>query len=319
MAETAATQLRRLLAVIPALADGEEHSLADIAARVNVAPGTLLRDLQSLAVRFDEPGGFVEGLQLYIEADRVSAVTNHFLRPMRLTLQELHALDLGLSMLRLERPPHEHGTIERARERLRKAMVHIPPGDLRDGVRVAELPVQGHEDHLSALREALRARHKVELTYRRASSPESSTRTICPYAFVVASGTWYLIAYCETARSVRVFRLDRIMEVRPLDNPYEVPETFTVSQYLSEGRVFHHPEPRRMRVRYSPAIARWIAERERVEPDSDGSVTIDHPLADEDWGVRHVLQYGAEAEVLEPAELRRLVGERLTQAAAALP
>ena len=318
MAETAATQLRRILAVIPALADGEEHSLSDIASRVDVAPRTLLKDLQSLAIRFDEPGGFVEGLQLYIEADRVSAVTNHFLRPMRLTLQELHALDLGLSMVRLERPPHEHTAIERARDRLQKAMVHIPAGELRDGVRVAELPVEGHQEHLSILRDALTARQKVDLTYRRASSPTPSARTICPYAFVVASGMWYLIAYCETAASVRVFRLDRVVEVRALDKVYEMPATFRVTEYVVEGRVFHHPEPLRMRVRYSASIARWIAERERVEPDPDGSVTIDHPLADEDWGVRHVLQYGSEAEVLEPPGLRKLVADRLKQAAAAL-
>lgn len=314
MAETAAIQLRRILAVIPALADGEEHSLADIADRVDVGPGTLLKDLQSLAIRFDEPGGFVEGLQLYIEADRVSAVTNHFLRPMRLTLQELHALDLGLAMLRHERPPHEHGAIERARDRLQKAMVHIPAGELRDGLRVAELPAAGHQEHLAVLREALGTCHKVELTYRRASSHEATTRTICPYSFIVASGMWYLIAYCETAGSVRVFRMDRVVEVRALEKEYVVPETFAVASYLSEGRVFHHPEPRRMRVRYSAGIARWIAERENVELDADGSVTIDHPLADEDWGVRHVLQYGPEAEVLEPAAIRDLVRARLAAA-----
>lgn len=71
-------------------------------------------------------------------------------------------------------------------------------------------------------------------------------------------------------------------------------------------------------MRYSAGIARWIAERERVELDADGSVTIDHPLADEDWGVRHVLQYGAEAEVISPPEIRALVRGRLEGAAVAL-
>lgn len=36
----------------------------------------------------------------------------------------------------------------------------------------------------------------------------------------------------------------------------------------------------------------------------------------EAWGVRHVLQYGPEAEVLEPAWMRELVVERLQQMAA---
>jgi hypothetical protein len=50
-----------------------------------------------------------------------------------------------------------------------------------------------------------------------------------------------------------------------------------------------------MKVKYSPKIARWIAEREGVELDADGSLTIEHPLADQEWGVRHVLQYGPDA------------------------
>ena len=66
-----------------------------------------------------------------------------------------------------------------------------------------------------------------------------------------------------------------------------------------------------MLVHYSPRIARWIAEREGVELEADGSLTMEHPLADVQWGVRHVLQYGPDAEVLEPAEVREEVARRL--------
>jgi predicted DNA-binding transcriptional regulator YafY len=66
-----------------------------------------------------------------------------------------------------------------------------------------------------------------------------------------------------------------------------------------------------MKVRYSAKIARWIAERERVPLDTDGSLTMEHPLADHDWAVRHVLQYGAEAEALEPQSLRDDIVRRL--------
>ena len=65
------------------------------------------------------------------------------------------------------------------------------------------------------------------------------------------------------------------------------------------------------RIRYAPRIARWIAEREGVAPDADGAVTLDWPLADVDWAVRHVLQYAGDARVLEPAELRAAVAARV--------
>ena len=66
-----------------------------------------------------------------------------------------------------------------------------------------------------------------------------------------------------------------------------------------------------LRVRYSPKVARWIAEREGKPIDADGSLTLEHPLADTDWAVRHVLQYGPDAEVLEPAAVREEIVRRL--------
>ena len=72
---------------------------------------------------------------------------------------------------------------------------------------------------------------------------------------------------------------------------------------------------RRSRERFGsgirPRIARWIAEREGKTLAEDGSLTMEHPLADTDWAVRHVLQYGPEVTVLEPAEVREAVVQRL--------
>ena len=69
-------------------------------------------------------------------------------------------------------------------------------------------------------------------------------------------------------------------------------------------------------MRYSPRIARWIAEREGKPLAEDGSLTLDHPLADTDWAVRHVLQYGPDATVVEPMEVREAVVRRLEAMAA---
>jgi predicted DNA-binding transcriptional regulator YafY len=66
-------------------------------------------------------------------------------------------------------------------------------------------------------------------------------------------------------------------------------------------------------IRYSPRIARWIAEREEGDQEEDGSFTVSHPLADDAWAVRHVLQYGPEAEVLAPWRIRERVSATLRE------
>ncbi|HET7599723.1 MAG TPA: WYL domain-containing protein [Gemmatimonadales bacterium] len=311
MPETAADKLRRVLLLIPELADGKPHSVAVIAKRLGVDRQTLLRDLESLSVRFDDPGGFVEGVQIFLEEEQVALQSNHFLRPMRLTVAELGALELGLALLRSERPAEEHPVLDRARARLARALARLPDDPPPDDFRAAATGSEADAATLSAIRRGMRAGHKLAITYRASGARESSERTVCPYAPVFASGAWYLVAHCERSAGLRVFRLDRIESVRETGESYTVPADFALDAVVHEGKVFHGEPQEVVRVRYGPAVARWIAEREGRAVDPGGSLTLEHPLADEHWVVRHVLQYGADAEVLGPESAREAVRERL--------
>jgi len=122
---------------------------------------------------------------------------------------------------------------------------------------------------------------------------------------------WYAVARDEGADDVRIFRLDRIEQVEQLDARYESPREFSLDSMVAEGRAFQTAGADTLRVRYSPRIARWIAEREGKQLEEDGSLTMDHPLADGEWAVRHVLQYGPDAEVLEPKQIRDAIKRRL--------
>ena len=311
MAETAATQLSRLLRVIPRIADGEEHRLTSVAKLAEVDPKVVLGDLRAVALRLDDPAGYVEGVSICIEADQVSVSTPHFLRPMRLTLAELCALELGLAMLRGERPPDERPAIDRARDRLRAAIARLPDEAIPEGLRTADAGASGDPGLLAAIRAAIRDRRELRLAYRKSGATESTSRVVQPYAVVAASGAWYVIGHCARSEAVRVFRLDRVESVEQLDGHYEVAADFSLANVLKDGRVFSGAAPSRLRVRYSPRIARWIAEREGLEVEADGSLVMEHPLADLDWAVRHVLQYGADAEVLGPEVVREEIVRRL--------
>ena len=318
MAEKAAERLRRMLILIPRLGDGEPHRLDELATDVGTDRGTLVRDIETLVSRPDDPGGFIPGVQIYFTGDEVSLTSSQFHRPMRLTASELGALELGLAVLRAERPPDERESMSRALERLRQAMISMPSDAVAAERREASLPDAGDPSTLATVQRALQARRKVRLTYRSGDKREPSERTVRPYALVIASGRWFLLAHCESRDTVLTFRLDRIEAAAQVDESYEIPATFSVDEYLNDRKVLRPDGARTMRVRYSPRIARWIAEREGVDVDVDGSLTIDHPLLDVQWGVRHVLQYGPDAEVLEPADVRselvrRLVGQGATR------
>ena len=311
MSDTAAAQLRRILQIIPQLGDGEPHPIGEVVERAGVDRALLLKDLRTITDRTDAPGGFVEGLQIFLEPETIAINPSHFLRPMRLTRGELCALELGLAMLRAERPAEEHRAIERARERLRRAIVTTGAAEDEED-RVAGVGPAGDPEHLRRLREAHRTRRRVRLTYHKAGAEEASSRLLCPYGIVFTSGMWYVVADCGD-EGLRIFRLDRVEAVEVLDARYERPRDFSLDAVIRDGKAFQSAEAGTLRVRYSPRIARWIAEREGRAVEVDGSLVLEHPLADTDWAVRHVLQYGPDVEVLDPPDVREEIVRRLLE------
>lgn len=308
MSDTAAQQLRRILSVIPQFADDADHDIAAIALAAGTTRAQMLRDFDSISQRFDV-AGFVDSVQITVGHETVSMFTNEFHRPMRLTMPELCALELGLTMLRMERTPAEHAVIDTALARLREAITRLPANDRYESLRHATLVDTVNGEHLQAIRAAVSEQRVMCIQYHAGGAAESSTRLVRPHAMVYAEHMWYVVTLNEDD-VLRHYRLDRIERIELLSDHFEK-DGAVVERVLQAGRAFASNTTRRMTVWYSPRIARWVAEREGATVAADGSLTLAHPVADDDWAVRHVLQYGPEAEVLAPLEVRQRVAAQL--------
>ena len=172
-------------------------------------------------------------------------------------------------------------------------------------------PSAANAEALSHLRDAVRRRRKVSLSYRKGAADDARERTVRGYGLIPANDTWYFVGHCEASDGIRFFRVDRVERVSVMQEGYRPPSRDALERLFATGRPFHAPHARVLTVRYLPRIARWIAEREHVPLAADGSLTLDHPLADTDWALRHVLQYGPDAEVIAPVEVREQIRTRL--------
>ncbi|MFN2315737.1 MAG: helix-turn-helix transcriptional regulator [Gemmatimonadales bacterium] len=305
MSDTAAAQLKRILHLIPLCADDRNHSLDEIAGVLDTDKQTLLRDLRALSERFGDPGGFIEAVEVFVEPSHFSLRSDQFRRPMRLTLRELGALNLGLAILEAERPPDEQAVIERARARLAQAIAALPDDEIEDELRHAEEGADADPEILRVVREGVRLDRCVAIRYTSANATEPSDRVICPLALVPSRGRWFVIGAVDD--QVRVYRVDRMESAELLPETFDRAQAPSHEQLFSGERIFIGEASETLTVWYSPAIAGWIAEREEVTRADDGSVTVSYPLGDVEWAVRHVLQYGPDAEVLAPPSVRAMV------------
>ena len=161
--------------------------------------------------------------------------------------------------------------------------------------------------HLPAIAEAVWHRRRVRLRYR--EGPRTVQRTIDPLGLVLKGGAWYLVA--RRSVGMRVYRVSRVAGVRALEQRCEPPAGFELAAFWDEwSRAFEQGRPRiEVTVRISADVRRHLGDDQRVEADS--RVVVGFQTLDDAY--RELLRFGADAEVLEPRELR----ERIAQTAAA--
>lgn len=312
---TAPARLQRLLYILPAASREGGASVTALAEILETTPQRILDDITQVWDRaFYHPGGWPDDIQVMVEADRLVVHNAGGLsRPIQLAPLETVSLALGLrgtaAASHLPDPEARAHLLERAETYL----AALADADVPDAFAAPDLEPDEAEVRQEILA-AARHRRTCAILYMKSGADDAEARVIHPYTVVYAQGSWYAVGWCAVHEGIRIFRTDRILEASRTEHTFRVPEGFRAEDFIDGGKVYHAPDDDRVRVRYSPRIARWVRERAQFEGWTldeleDGSVVTDHPVADPHWVVRHALQYGADAEVVEPESYRVLVRE----------
>ncbi len=167
--------------------------------------------------------------------------------------------------------------------------------------------------HLSLLHEAIGARRRVEIAYQGTDGGKTS-REVDPWGLYYRQGIWYLVGWCHLRKGERTFHLGRTerVQVTGKNGSFEVPADFDLSGHVRR-RPWEFPkeEPIEVVIRLAdklvPAIPELFGSRAAVDRRGGATVvrlTVTHRQA----LIDAVLPFGAAAEVIAPAELRRDIG-----------
>jgi predicted DNA-binding transcriptional regulator YafY len=159
------------------------------------------------------------------------------------------------------------------------------------------------------LQAAERERRRVQFGYTDKKGARTQRR-VDPYGFIVSNGRVYLVGYDHGRTDMRVFAVDNVLEIVVTPQTFEKPADFNLEAYgaNSVSGVVHGNAVTEVTVRFSPVVAKAaaspnVADR-RVVRREDGGADITYRVADPLEIVRWSLGWGAEAEVLAPAEAR---------------
>ncbi len=306
----------RLLKLLQTLQSGNKQNASGLARACGVSRRTIFRDLETLKTA---------GVPLEFDHDgqRYSIAGSFFLPPTNLTAAEaLSLIALASEMGQGDRLPF-YDAAHSAVMKLESSL----PASLRDEMHALARAIRIRPSQVNRLDtkagvyqqlvDAIAARRVVRIEYQSLTEWEHISTRLRPYQLLFSQHSWYVIGRSSTHGEVRTFNLSRISSLEVLDQTYTVPRGFSLERYM--GNAWNMiPAPGQdfdVVVRFQPMVAQNVAEvvwhkTQQVTFLEDGSLEFRARVSGLSEIVWWVLGYGDQAEVIQPARLRREVAQR---------
>jgi predicted DNA-binding transcriptional regulator YafY len=167
-----------------------------------------------------------------------------------------------------------------------------------------------NEQALIDLHHAINGSKRVWMRYYTASRNEHTERVVHPYHLINIRGDWYLVAYDEFRQEFRSFSIGRIEDWKLQTEKFKRDPEFSITKYMGSAfQAERGGEAAEVVIQFAPRAARYVRERhwhdtQNIEEQADGGLLLKFQTGGLGEVKRWVLQYGGDAEVIAPDELR---------------
>ncbi|MDI3386878.1 WYL domain-containing protein [Streptomyces sp. B-S-A8] len=317
MAANAIDQTRRMLSLVTYLRERPGARIADVARAFGISEDELISDLDVLPLCGTSfRGGDL--LDIDTDGERIwwhnpAALSAEAAAPLRLAADEATALLVAARAV---------ATLPGLREGDREALLRATAK-----LEAAAGETAGASDRLSVTFEseggvfaevdrAISERRRLWVRYYSPARDELTEREVDPIR-LFALGHTYMEAWCYRSEARRTFRLDRVAEIRILDEPAAPPELEL--RDLSEALVQPSADDPEVVVEVGPG-GRWVAEyypHDSAEELPDGGLRITLRTPDPASLRRLALRLGPDGRITAPEDLARSARSAAVEALAA--
>lgn len=297
----------RVLTLLELLQSHGRMTGTELATRLEVDKRTIrryIRTLEDLGIPVTTTQGRDGGYRL---------MAGFKLPPMMFNNEETLALSLGLLAAKALNLADSQPAIDSVQAKLERVMPHKLQSRARavaDTIRVmlpTPLAPQANA-HLEPLLGAIE--HQQMITLRYTTQERGVTeRRLDPYGLLFREGRWYVSGYCHLRKDLRIFRLDRIEQVRLLALNFKRPADFDAAQHF---RYSLNNMPGNVRVRVllhtdKAGAMDVMGNMASILREQDKGLLLDVQADCVDWFARWLSQMPFDFRILEPQSLRQAV------------
>jgi proteasome accessory factor C len=303
MATNAIDQTRRMLSLVTYLRERPGARVGDVARAFGITEDELIADLDVLPMCGTSfRGGDL--LDIDTDGDRIwwhnpDAVGSNSGEPLRLAADEATALLVAARAV---------ATLPGLREGDRQALLRATAklegaaGEAAGASSRLSVTFESEGGVFAEVDRAISERRRLWLRYYSPARDELTEREVDPIR-LFAVGHTYVEAWCRLSEARRTFRLDRVAEIRLLDEPADPPPIEL--RDLSEGLVQPAAEDPEVVVEVGPG-GRWVAEyypHDSAEERPDGGLRITLRTPEPASLRRLALRLGGDGRIVSPQDL----------------
>ena len=203
------SKVANMLKMIKILKDEKIHNMKDIAEKIEISPRMVKQyknELEQAGIYIESKRGINGGYSLNKELNNID---------IGLTYQEL------IKLKEIEQYFNENQDFKKIIGKIIESYEkNINEADLKKINRIQELGKINLKDTYLSLRKAINRKNKVKIKYY-SNDSGLNDRVIHPAEMFYYLEEWYVAAFCEKRKAIRLFKLNDIQEYEILDDKYE--------------------------------------------------------------------------------------------------
>ncbi len=286
-------QESRLFKIVYHLLDKGQATAPELAEKLEVSVRTIYRDIDALSGA---------GIPVYAETGRnggIHLMNDFVLDKAVLSKEEKQEILTALQSINSAKNISSHQTLQKLSAIFNLSSENWIEVDFsRWGNR--------ETDHtkFELLKSAVIHQKCIKITYAN-SCGTISQRIVEPLKMSYKSMSWYLKAYCTEKQDYRIFKLTRIIDLEVLTDGFckkSFPESDEPSNACNTIVLCF---PKYMAYRVYDEF-----DKNHVSKMENGDLIVSVEMPEDEWLIGYLLSFGTQADIIEPAYLRKIVAER---------
>lgn len=167
------------------------------------------------------------------------------------------------------------------------------------------------KEMIKELERAINTCKTIEITYYSLSRDSTNSRKVDPYTLFF-NNAGYLVGYCHLHNEIRIFRIDRVKDLKILNETFDRPCDYSIEDYLQNTWGVERGKVVEVKLLFSGFAAKFVKEfnwhpSQEIEVINDEQILFSVKTGSMKEIKSWILGFGSEVRVLKPEELREEV------------